>query len=92
MMAPGLGKRLAKEEGSDALLFLMSHGSFRPAGTLRADTLRYLKVQAAEAGLPLAASGDETPAYALDRFGRVIATFGEDGRTESGVVALPLGK
>jgi apolipoprotein N-acyltransferase len=90
MLAPGFGKQLVREEGSDALFFLLSHGTFRPSRALRADTLRFLKVQAVEAGVPLFASGDQTPAYALDAYGRVAASFGTNGRTGYGIVALPV--
>jgi apolipoprotein N-acyltransferase len=89
VLAPGFGRQLVLSDEAQILALPMSHRQFRGAPTLKPDTLRFIKVRAVEAGVPIVASGKLTPGYAIDRYGRVIATVGNDGVTEFASVQLP---
>lgn len=83
MLAPGFGKDLAKRDESYLLAIPMSHRQFRGAPTLRIDSLRFLKVRAVEANIPLVASGNATPGYAINRYGQVKKEVGRGGSSEA---------
>lgn len=88
MLMPHIGSRLIQREDSDILVFMLSHAQFNGAYTLEVDTQRFLKVRAVEASVPLVASSHTTKAYAIDRYGRVVAAYGKGGRSEWGVAIL----
>jgi apolipoprotein N-acyltransferase len=90
MLKPYLAADIVHEQGSALVAFMLSHSQFNHPYTLRTDTLRFLKVRAVEAGVPLVASSRATPAYAIDASGRVLASFGVDGTSEWGTITLPI--
>jgi len=90
MIAPGFGSALVKKQGSDLLVVLLSQGRFRDSAFLARDTLRYLKVRAVEAGVPLVASADHSASYVIDRYGRTIMRIGGDGLPATASIDLPV--
>jgi apolipoprotein N-acyltransferase len=90
VLKPGLGADLVREQGSGVLFVPASHALFGASPSLERDVLRFNQVQAVEAGVPLLSSVNGAPAYALDRYGRVISTAGEGGRPGFALVTLPL--
>lgn len=91
-LAPGFGASLVRDDNSSLLLVMNSHSRFKDSTFLEIDTLRFLKVRGVEAGVPLMASADQSPAYALDAYGRVLHKFGGKGFSEEGVVEISVGR
>jgi apolipoprotein N-acyltransferase len=90
VLMPGIVSNLARADGSTFVLIPSSHAWFHHSSVLEQDVLRYNRVQAVEAGLPEAVSINGAPGYALDRYGRVIAKTGDDGKPSFVLVQLPL--
>lgn len=88
MLAPRFGKTQSTHDESALIALPMSHLQFRDAPTLKKDTLRFLKVRAVEAGVPIVASGNATPGYAIDGFGQILAEVGVDGISGSQVATI----
>ncbi len=92
ILSPGMGKRLVTKQESDVLVALISQRRFGYSFTLRADTERFLKVQAVEAQVPLVASSIHAPAYVYDKYGRVLNILGANRVSSYEVVQVPVGQ
>lgn len=90
VMYPGLSARLAHEQGSNLIAVTASHSVFGESTSLERDTMRFAKLQAIEAGLPLATSKLHGVAYVLDSYGQIIARVGDGTHTEWKVVTIPV--
>ncbi|MGH7175285.1 MAG: hypothetical protein ACREGR_02930, partial [Minisyncoccia bacterium] len=80
ILKPGFGAQLAGEQGSGLLLVPSSHDWFHDSEAFERDTLRFERAQALAAGVPLAVSTDQAPAYIIDQYGRIIASGGGPGQ------------
>lgn len=89
VLKPGVGADLVRAQGSDAIFVPASHALFGASPSLERDVLRFNQLQAVEAGVPLVTSVNGAPAYALDRYGRVIARAGESELPGFALVTLP---
>ncbi len=72
VMMPDFGKRLVRTQGSQLLIVPSSDVWFQNSPSLIQDTLRWNQAQAVTAGVPLAQSANQAPAFVLDKYGRVL--------------------
>ncbi len=90
VMMPRLGVSVKKEQGANILLVPASHGWFQPSVSLEHDIIRFSQLQAVESGLPLASSVIHGPAFAMDKYGRLITSINTPGVTTETLVTVPV--
>ncbi len=88
IFAPEIGRTLVTEQETDLILTMVSHVRFTHSLLLEKDTFRFVRVRAVEARVPLVMSAKQTPAYAFDQYGRVLATIGHTRVSEHAVVRV----
>lgn len=88
ILAPSFAKTLVATQDSNFLAIVLSHGSFSYSPTLIVDTNRFLRMRVVEAGVPAVVATEFTPAYAFDRFGRVLEVLGTNRQDEMSVIEL----
>jgi apolipoprotein N-acyltransferase len=87
---PGLVSQIVHQQHLNLMLGAVSHAPFHQSFTLEQDSRRFMQAQAVQAGVPMAVSALQSPAYIIDRYGRILAQAGSNSAPANIVRTLML--